>query len=473
MSSFSGLSTALSSLVAQRQSLEVHGQNIANANTPGYTRQRADMLSVQALSAPSMFSAGLSAGNGVKVSGITRMGDVFLDARLRSETSTASFQHARATTLNRLESTIAEPGGTGVSASLQAYWAAWEDVGNRPDDVASRTVLLGNAQQVVDQVAAGYRAVDTQWTQLRDTTQTLTTEVNTLAQQVAHLNEQVRSILVSGGSANELIDQRDLLVTGLSDLVGATARHRDDGTVDVMVGGNALVRGVNAHQIAVQGSWTMAGGTGADADRVRLVWAANGTEVLPDGGRVAAHLADLSPGGVLAGAAETWNQVATSLAATVDALHTTGVGLDGGTGRSFFSFEAGPPAPPAATGLRVAITDPAHVAAAQPGQGTFDGSLADQLAQQAKAPGGPDVLWRAFVVDLGVRTRAAEQQAGVAESARATAQNLQLSQASVDLDEEVVNMLAMQRAYEGAARVLTAIDEMLDVLINRTGVVGR
>src|SRR5690606_38797157 len=104
MSTFSGLSTALSSLIAQRQALDVHGQNVANANTPGYTRQRVDLQSVQALSAPTMFSTGLVAGNGVKLVGITRIGDVFLDARVRSETATASFRKAQTAALDRLES---------------------------------------------------------------------------------------------------------------------------------------------------------------------------------------------------------------------------------------------------------------------------------------------------------------------------------------------------------------------------------
>ena len=127
----------------------------------------------------------------------------------------------------------------------------------------------------------------------------------------------------------------------------------------------------------------------------------------------------------------------------------------------------------AALGLSVAITDPAAVAAADPTKGALDGSWADAISQLATAAGGPDEQWQAFVVDLGVRTSAATQRATVLEAARSTAENLQLSQASVDLDEESVNMLAYQRAYEGAARVLTAMDEMLDQLINRTGVVGR
>lgn len=474
MSTFSGLSTALSSLIAQRQALDVHGQNVANANTPGYTRQRVDLQSVQALSAPTMFSTGLVAGNGVKLVGITRIGDVFLDARVRSETATASFRKAQTAALDRLESTLAEPGGTGVSQALQAFWAGWEDVGNRPDDAAARKVLLGDAQQVVDQIATGYRSVETQWTQARQTVDTLVNQVNTISGQVAHLNEQIRSILVSGGSANELMDQRDLLVTSLSELVGATARHREDGTLDVLVGGNALVRGVKSHEITSTGSYEMQGGTtGTPPDEVRLVWVSNPDAVVPAGGTLGSHLADLSADGVLAHAATTWNDMADRLAAVVNAVHETGTGLDGVAGRSFFDVPTGAGAPPSALGLRVALTDPDEVAAADATRGPLDGSIASAIAELATDPAGPDLHWRAFVVDIGVRTRAAEQQATVAEASRATAVERQLSQASVDLDEEMVTMLAAQRAYEGAARVLTAVDEMLDVLINRTGRVGR
>lgn len=480
MSTFSGLSTALSSLIAQRQALDVSGQNIANANTKGYTRQRADLAAVQALSAPSMFSAGSAAGNGVRVTDVVRMGDVFLDARLRSETSGSSFQQAQATAYARLESTVTEPADTGVAAGLQKIWAGWQDVANNPGDAAARRVLLGDADALVKQISAGYRAVETQWAQMRTEADTLATEVNTTAQAVAHLNEQIRSILVSGGSANELIDQRDQHVTALSALVGATARHREDGTLDVMVAGNALVRGVDAKKITVTGSHLMAQATAEPpgAEQVRLAWASSpGVPLTLEGGRLASHVANLAPrtaDGMLARAADSWNAVAVALHDQVNALHATGEGLPKppagpATGTDFFSLGAGP----AATSLSVAITDPRDIAAATAGQGELDGSLADRLSQLATADGGPDEVWREFVVDLGVRTRAAEQRASVTESARATAENLQLSQASVDLDEETISMLAYQRAYEGAARVLTAVDEMLDVLINRTGVVGR
>lgn len=475
MSTFSGISTALSSLIAQRQALDVSGQNVANANTPGYTRQRADMSAVQGSSVPTLWSTTPGVGNGVRVDTITRMGDVFLDTRLRSETSASSYQAAHADTLGRLEAQLREPSDTGLSSSLQTFWADWQDVANTPDDTAARMVLIGDAQSLVGQISTGYRGVETRWSQLRTSTSTLVTDVNSTAQAIADLNAQIRSVTVSGGNANELVDRRSQLVTSLSGLVGATGRERADGTMDVMVAGNPLVTGDHANALEVQGSWTMAGGIGeppATTDPVRLVWASSGTAANLEGGKVAANLDDLAPAGALGGAARAWNTVAESVATKVNGAHAAGYNRQDPptTGNDFFAVATGVPA---ALGLSVVITDPKDVAAASGGAGALDGSMADTIAQLADDTDGPDTLWRSFAVDVGVRTRAAQQRATVLEASRASAENLQLSATSVDLDEESVNMLAYQRAYEGAARVLTALDEMLDTLINRTGVVGR
>ena len=474
MSTFSGLSTALSSLIAQRQALDVAGQNVANANTTGYTRQRAELASSSSSSVASMFSTGSGVGSGVRLTGISRLGDAFLDTRLRAETSSASFQSAQADALARLETTITEPSDAGFASALQTYWADWDDIANSPNDTAARKVLLGDAAALVSRVRDGYRAVDSQWSQDRTTATALVTEVNTTAAAIADLNTQIRSITVSGGNPNELVDQRSTLVTTLSGLVGATAREREDGTMDVLVAGNPLVAGARAQQVSLLGSTTMAGGIGeppAIVDPVRLQWP-NGTPLNAEGGTLASVVSSLSPTGALASAIGSWNSLATSLASTVNAVHATGRTLQDPptTGVDFFSVAAGVPA---ALGIAVAVTDPKDVAAGATGQGALDGSVADAIGRLATAAGGPDATWRDFVVDLGVRSRAAASRATVLEAGRATAENLQLSATSVDLDEESISMLASQRAYEGAARVLTAVDEMLDVLINRTGLVGR
>ena len=476
MSTFSGLSTALSSLNAQRQALQVSGQNIANANTVGYTRQRADLQSVDATSVPSLFSTPLGPGNGVSAVGIARLGDDFLDARLRTQTSQASFASANATTYTRLESVVTEPSDTGLASGLQQFWTAWEDVANSPDSGATRTALMGKATVLTNQIADTYRAYDAQWTQARTEASATVSQVNTLANSVADLNNQIRGVLVSGGSANELVDKRSVIITQLSGLVGASSRAMPDGTVNVMVGGNPLVSGDRAQAIQLDGSFAMSAATAEPpvaTDVIRLSWSTTGTALNLEGGSLAGTVSSLQPassGGPIASAVGKLNDLATSVATAVNTVHAGGQTLAGTTGVDFFSFTA---SLPAALGLKVAISDPNMVAAGNPGSGTFDGSIADKISQLREGTGSPDAGWRNFVTDLGVASAAATRRSSVAETTRASAENLQMSNASVDVDEEMTNMLSFQRAYEGSARVLTAIDQMLDTLINRTGLVGR
>jgi flagellar hook-associated protein 1 FlgK len=477
VSTFSGLGTALSSLIAQRQGLEVSGQNVANANTVGYTRQRAALSSLPAATVPSMFSNSDGVGQGTAVTGFERLGDVFLDARLRNETSGASQLAAVAGEYKTLEATIGEPSKTGFSKDLTAFWSAWSDVSKPSDSDASRAVLLESAKAVGNRIATMYEDTGTQWSQGLTTTKSLVTQVNTTAANVADLNNRILSITNSGGSANELMDQRDLLVTQLSGLVGASTRTNADGTLDVMVAGNALVSGSEANELAVSAGSPASFQGAVDGGTVSIVWARSGHPAGLEGGRVAGLLTTLAPpagGGVLAGTGVSLNALATSIATQVNAIHTTAYTVEGyatgTTGGDFFALDAGKPA---ALGLTVAITDPADVAVAAAGKGAYDGSVGTAMANLANAAGSPDSQWSTFVVDLGVRSASASSRATVAEAARSTAAAAQLAQTSVDTDEETVNMLAYQRAYEGAARVLTAIDEMLDTLINRTGVVGR
>jgi len=479
MSTFSGLSTALSSLNAQRLALQVSGQNIANANTVGYTRQRSDLQSVSATSVPSLWSTPLGTGNGVSSVGIVRMGDEFLDARLRTQTGQASVNTANATTMTRLESVVTEPGDTDLASGLQQFWAAWEDVSNAPSSGATRTALMGKATALTHQIADTYRAFEDQWQQSRTEATTFVSQVNTTANSIADLNNQIRGVLVSGGSANELIDKRSELITQLSGMVGASSRAMPDGTVNVMVAGNPLVSGDRAQAIQVDGAYAM--GTAIQeppsaTDTVRLTWSSTGTPLVLTGGTLAGTITSMQPassGGPIASALSKVNDLATSVANAVNTVHTGGKTLaapPNDTGVAFFALAAGVPA---ALGLSVAFTDPNMVAAGTTGSGEFDGSIADQISQLREGSTSPDASWRNFVVDLGVASAASTHKADVSEVARSVSENLQRSNASVDIDEEMTNMLSFQRAYEGAARVLTAIDSMLDTLINRTGLVGR
>ena len=472
MSTFSGVSTALSSLIAQRQSLDVAAQNVANANTVGYTRQRATLVPVAGQSVPAMFATSPGVGQGTRTASVDRLGDVFLDAKVRSAGSSAAYLAARADAHATLEKSIGEPAGTGLAGQLSDFWSGWADVANGSDQGAARAVLLERGTAVATRLATLYSDARTQWQQARSTTSALVDRVNTAAESLAGLNEQILAIENSGGTAHELADQRDLLVTELAGLVGATTRVRQNGQVDVLVGGNALVTGKDASRLAVAGAGSFAQATGGQA--VTVVWADRPDQPAGlEGGRVAGLLSVLAPpdrGGLLTEAAAGYDALATQVAVQVNALHRGAVTPGGAPGGDFFTVTAGQPP---ALGLTVALTSGAQIGAGTAGAGAYDGSVATRIAALGASADGPDARWRSAVADLGVRTAGAVSRATVAGTALAAAEQQQLAGASVDLDEETVSMLAFQRAYEGAARVLTAIDEMLDTLINRTGIVGR
>jgi flagellar hook-associated protein 1 FlgK len=159
-----------------------------------------------------------------------------------------------------------------------------------------------------------------------------------------------------------------------------------------------------------------------------------------------------------------------TLAQRVNAVHSTGSTPTGATGLDFFAID---PTKPAALGLSVVPTGVSQVATGTPGAGGADGSIADAIGKLGTGTDAVDKQWSAFVVRVGVASRTEKQQSDLADLATSSATNAQLAGASVDLDEENMNMLSFQHAYQGAARVMTAVDEALDVLINHTGLVGR
>ena len=469
MSTFSGLNTAYSGLVAARHGLDVVGQNISNANTEGYTRQR---VTTGAVGAPAtgLFSTGVRAGQGVVVNGVARLGDAHLDAQVRESLAGSGFSSVQAATLSTLEGSLNEPSDNGMSASLQNFWTAWQGLSNDAGGGAPSAVLLREANALSAHLAQGYQAAAGQWSELRQETTTMVAEVNTAATQVAELNNQVRKALAAGGSANELIDQRNTLVATISALTGASMRQREDGTVDVVMGGNSLVSGGSVRTLAVAGPGRL-DTAGPDAVRVEFTHRP-GTSAGLDGGEIAGALSALAPaatGGALAEAATFYNDFASSLAARVNAVHSQGATTDGTTGLDFFAIGGDP----ASLNLTVVPVDASGIAAGTPGGGGLNGGNADAMSQLGSGADSPDVVWAGFVTQLGLETKAARQTAVLADLAASSSIGRQLSNASVDLDEENLNLLSYQHAYQGAARVITAIDEMLDTLINRTGVVGR
>ncbi|MET1153151.1 flagellar hook-associated protein FlgK [Arthrobacter sp.] len=475
MSTFGALNTAYRGLTAAQQGMNVAGQNIANAATEGYTRQRVEQSSLAA-PARGLFSGGLlQAGQGVSVDAIARLGNSFLDGGVRSTAAQAGYASVRSSALQGIEGVLQEPGDNGISTALQGFWSAWQGAANQPAQDGPKGLLLNAANSVTDKISSAYKALDAQWTSVRGQAQDAVTAVNAAAAQVATYNTTIRSTLAAGGSANELIDARAKLTDKIAGLAGGTVREQPDGTVDVLIGGNALVTSGSVRTLQLAGATKLAE---ANSNAPRVEWTTpSGTAAL-DGGEIAGALSVLAPaggGGAIAQAAAAYNGFATDLARLVNNVHKRGQlpddasGAPGLTNQNFFTVG---PAGSEALGLK-GPTDIAGIALKLENKGALDTSIADEISQLGTGAGSPDKIWSGIVTEVGVQSRGAQQHEALTDAAQASALTSRASQASVSLDEENVSLLTNQHAYQAAARVMTAVDEALDVLINRTGLVGR
>ncbi|WP_313821871.1 flagellar hook-associated protein FlgK [Citricoccus sp.] len=462
LSAFHSLNTAARGLEAARAQIAITAQNTANAGTVGYTRQSAQLQALPGVHSNGLFPNATGAGQGVEVAGIGRSASELVNRQVRGAVAQTGFQQIRAETYSGIEDVLREPGDHSVSSAVTAYHSAWQDVANNPGDIGAGTALLEAASSLAGRLGADVQELKDQYAAQGNELRAEVDQVNALAGQLAVINGAIRSTGAAGGSTNELLDSRDQIAEQLSSLTGGQLRPAADGTGEFLVGGNALVSGESHHTLtAVVGSapgepttvaWTHRLGTGTPASAG------------VDGGSLAGRLSVLSADGPLANAMQGYDDLARSIAEGTNTVHQSGFTGSGAPGGAFFSFTG------TADSLTVAITDAAQIAHAGAGQGALDGSIADAIGDLGAAVTSG---WTGFVSGVGASSRGAlnglSLSVGTESSARASQQSL----ASVDRDEEAVNLVTFQHAYQASARVLTAVDEMLDTLINRVGLVGR
>jgi flagellar hook-associated protein 1 len=446
-----GLYTGLSSIRASTVGIDTAAHNIANAATPGYTRQRVELAAATPFLSPDG-----PIGTGVDVLAIARLRDHFADMRVRTTLAEFAQLDVRADLLGRAEVVMGEPEGIGLE--LQRLWNAFEDLAMDPADTATRTQVLAQ----LEAVTARIRSVATGWDQLAvDTTSRrdqAVAEANRLLHEVADINRQVANqdpLTVS----NDLLDRRDLALDRLAELTGANSARQADGTVTVTLGGATLVQGDTVESLGVSGADVIAGAT-------TLTGAVTGEL----GGLQASLVTDLP---TLRGQLD---DVVAVLAATLNTQHAAGFAPDGSPGGPLLTFGADP-----STSVTVALTDPGMLATAadvDPGSGlpgALDGRNAQLLAdlRSATGPGSATEELRTMIVDLGASVAALRRSADAAGDVAVGAAIGRQSQHGVSLDEEMVDLVRYQRQLEAASRVMTAIDEALETLVNRVGIVGR
>jgi flagellar hook-associated protein 1 FlgK len=474
MSTFGGLSIAASGLNAARQALEVTGQNVANANTTGYTRQRVDQ-SPLAQNALATYFTQSSLGDGVSVTGVSRVNDAVVDARVNSTASSASYWNTTSTAVSSVETSLNEPTTSGLAAQMSSFFNAWQTLANNVGSSTSgaaagaATSLIQQGRLVASTISSGYAAATQGWSDARAGAASTVTTINDTAANIADLNASIRSLSASGGNVNALLDQRDAAVTKLATLTGASTRGNADGTVDVVVGGNTLVSGATVRKVALAGATNF---SQVSSSPVKLTWADSGTAVSLDGGQMAAQVAALQPadstgagtGGVYAEAAKAYSDVATALATQVNAITTTGTTSTGAPGGKFFDFTSTTGAP--AANLVVVPTSIGGIATADGTKGNYDTTIADAVAQISGTPGSPNASWAGYVSRIGSQSQTAAARAATATTASTAASTAQTSVSGVDLDEETSNLVIYQHAYQASARVISTINDVLNTLIN-------
>jgi len=456
VSSFSGLNIGLSSLYAQRAGLELTGHNVANANTEGYSRQRVSLAADGGPLTPALHSTWDGAGNGVTVEGYDRIRDVFLEARALQERGEQSRLGTGQLVLSRVESVFAEPGDSALRSQLDDFWAGWDDIANKPTEEAPRNQLLQRAQTLAAGFNSALDSLDSQRVGFREQLSVTVADVNTAATSVAEYNRAIMAAVQGGGSANDLKDRRDVLVQRLGQMAGASVQQGPNGSVDVLIGTTKLVDGQTASALVVS----------AAANPTSVQWASSGATA-PVGGAAQGLLEGIDT--VLPRYITGLQDVMSKLAGAVNTQHAAGSTASGAAGSPVYGISGGR--------INVLLSDPADLAAsAQPGPtATPDagGGNADKLAALAGQPGGADVTYRGLVVELGVQAQTANRRNEIQTGILTQVDSAREAQSGVNMDEEMTNMLAYQRGYEGAARFITAVDQMLDTLINRTGLVGR
>ena len=329
------LNVGARALLANQIALQTTGNNIANANTVGYSRQTAVMSQV-----PGQYTGSGYIGKGVEVSTIERAHSDFLTTQAAQAASVSSMDSTRANQLSSLED-IFTGGASGLGASVTDMLNSLSDVASTPTDITARNVVLTRA----DEMAARFRDAQSRLDDLQQGVKSqlgnAVTTINSLATRVAALNQQIARSQGGGQAPNDLLDQRDQAMRDLNHQVQTTTVAADDGTMSVFIGSQPLVLGSSPAPLSLT--------TGADGTQALTLTRANASSTIQGetlgGGAVAGLLRFQNTD--LAEARNLLGRMATTITSAVNAQHKLGVDLDGNAGGNFFQPIAVPDAVPA------------------------------------------------------------------------------------------------------------------------------
>jgi flagellar hook-associated protein 1 len=453
---FSAFEIGRRALNANQVGINITGQNIANINTPGYSRRR--VLLAESTTAN---IGGFHIGTGVTVQGVQSFRDNLIQTRIQTETGIAGRLTAFGDSLAPVETALQGSENGGVQNALSSFFGAFRDLDANPNSVSLRAIVAQKGSNLASAFQSTRTKLDNVRTDTDGQIRSTVDQLNTLSQRVASLNNEIRNADSVGGDASALRDQRSELVNQISEFAGVHQTENSDGTINLTIGeGRALVSG--DHAFTLQANNTPPLGL--------AVITLDGQPATFDEGRIR---------GLQDALTETTSQIdsldnlAASLVQRVNTLHTSGTDLDGNAGTNFFNHT--PPVTAANISINAALTaNPRLVVASastQPGQsGTVAGEIANLLTDPNTTAGSRtgsfSSIYGSMLSEAGEHINSAQSdlQTQAAIITQAIAQRDAVS--GVSLDEEAINLLQYQKAFEAAARFIKVADEMTQTILS-------
>ncbi len=511
-STFHGLEVAKRGMAVQQMALYTTGHNIANANTPGYSRQRVNFVQSEPYPPASLNRPQIPGqmGTGGEAGSIERVRDRFFDWQYRGENNKLGYWQAQADALKKMEDIMNEPSDSGLSKTMDQFWQALQDLSANPENTGARSVVRQRGLAVVETFHYLADSLTSIQNDLANEIQVTVKSINSIAEQLYKINQQIAEVEPHGYLPNDLYDERDRLLDELSALVkievepkpsGGNALKTAEGSYDVYIfDGNGqrqlLVNGNQGYQTlsvspSASSSPEMPTGplTGLSLGGSSIPFVASGKLK----GLIEAYGYDDGSGvkGIYPDMLKKLDTLAYSFAKRFNEVHRTGYTLSpSNRERLFFSDLTQVDGAAKAIQLSSNIDDLNNIAASSAPNEPGNGLNAIRLANvknsnfanlQDPAPsvsypitaGTLQAYYESMIGQLAVDTQQANRLVNNSEVLRQSVEERRQSVSGVSLDEEMTNMIRFQHAYNAAARTITTIDEMLDKIINGMGIVGR
>ncbi|MCP4633582.1 MAG: flagellar hook-associated protein FlgK [candidate division Zixibacteria bacterium] len=451
-----GFEIAKRALLAQQYAMNIAGHNIANVNTPGFTRQ--DMI-LESSVPLSIYPN--TVGTGVQITEIRRLRSIFLDTQMYKENRELGSWQTLDKTWNHIEMIFNEPSETGLSQILSDFWASLQDLSDSPENSAAKNAVKEKASMLI----TTFHHLDTQLRDLKDTLdvdiQQSVTQLNGYATQIANLNKQIVQLEITGSSANDLRDQRDFLVEQASKIVNIRTLENSNGSVNVFVGAMALVDYDQTIEMETTTTYT------SGSPYTSIVWSANQRDVSISGGELEGLIEarDVS-------IPENLNQLdelAAQLVASINSVHSTGYTIDGMTGINFFNPDG---TTAASIGLSQDIINNANNIATSKDEAAGDNTIILEildLRKQSLMDDGRATFEGFYSSMIGTVGTRAQEASNMNNNQQLLVNQLEFHRQSlqgVSLDEEMTKLISYQHAYDAAAKVISTMDEALTTLIN-------